>query len=77
MICLYHILAFMDLENDELKVKTTNIVFKYHSDLSKEQTGQSGFNYLAILAIDSELAKTLDFSDVIYHFSQRKAGKTI
>lgn len=42
----------------------------------RSTTGQSRINHLAFLLIVNELAKTIEFSDVIDLFSQ-KAGKTI
>lgn len=43
----------------------------------RSTTGQTRLNHLAILAIENELAKTVDFSDVITEFSEKKARKVI
>lgn len=43
----------------------------------RSTTGQTRLNHLAMLAIENELAKTVDFSDVINDFSEKKARKSM
>lgn len=43
----------------------------------RSTTGQDRLNHLAVLSIENELAKTIDFSDVIEVFSQKKARKMV
>ncbi|KAJ8895921.1 hypothetical protein PR048_001262, partial [Dryococelus australis] len=40
----------------------------------RSTTGQNRLNHLTILGIENELAKSVDFSDVIDHFIQEKPG---
>ncbi|KAJ8892219.1 hypothetical protein PR048_004799, partial [Dryococelus australis] len=56
--------------------------FQYFSKMAnslktwqRSTTGQNCLNHLAILGIENKLAKRVDFSDVIDHFSQKKARK--
>lgn len=43
----------------------------------RSTTGQTRLNHLAMLAIENQLAKTVDFSDVINDFSKKKARKSM
>jgi hypothetical protein len=40
-------------------------------------TGENQFNYLKILNIEADLTKTINFKDIIKHFSSQKSRKKL